>query len=86
VFLVDVVECPKCKGRMKILRAYKHLPLVVERAKFVQRQRPPAMQRPWMEEINELSLQVWSMPTVQIEPGPTQPIPGMKQAVLGQAQ
>lgn len=52
---------------------YRHLPLVADMPKLPQTQRPFWTHRPWVDEITGLSLQVWSMPTVQVEPGPTQP-------------
>lgn len=46
---------------------------------MLQTQRPPSTQVPWMEEMDELSLQVRLMPTVQVDAGPTQPYGGKKQ-------
>ena len=44
------------------------------------------MHLPWIDEMIGLSLQVWSMPTVHVEAGPTQPAPGRKQPPFGQVQ
>lgn len=52
---------------------YRHLPLVVDMPKLPQTQRPLGTHRPRIDEMIGLSLQVWSIPTVQVEPGPTQP-------------
>jgi hypothetical protein len=52
---------------------YSHLPLLMDMGKPRQTQRPFSTQRPWIDESTGLSLQVWFMPTVQVELGPTQP-------------
>jgi len=60
------------------------------RPKLPQAQRPPAMQRPWIELMAGLSLQLWSCPTVQMPAGPAQvlvtaekqPPPGQRQVLM----
>ncbi len=64
-----------------------HRPVLGTRAKpALQTQVPLAWQVPATYDMTGLSLQVWSMPTVQVEPGPTHPRPGRKQVGVGHTQ